>query len=156
MEIFKDIKGYPDYQVSDQGRVWNAKTQRMLKPSIRPNGYFQVNMVAANGLRKKEYIHRLVALTFIENPDNKPQIDHIDRDRGNNTVNNLRWVSSSENQRNTTQNHPINQYDQDGILIAEYQSIAAAVEAVNGTTSGMYSHLQGKAKTYKGFVFKTI
>ena len=101
MEFFKDIKGYPGYQVSDQGRVWNAKTQRMLKPSVRPNGYYQVNMVAANGLRKKEYIHRLVALTFIDNPDNLPQVDHIDRDRGNNKVANLRWASASANQRNT-------------------------------------------------------
>lgn len=156
MEIFKDIKGYPNYQVSNCGRVWNAKTQRMLKPSEKPNGYLQVNMIAANGLRKKEYIHRLVALTFLENPNNLPQCDHIDRNRSNNNVDNLRWVDASANQRNTAQNHRLRQYDKEGNFIADYDSVAAAIEAVNGTISGMYSHLQGKAATYKGFVYKTI
>lgn len=154
MEIFKDIKGYPNYQISNYGRVWNTNTQRYLKPSPKENGYMAVNMVAINGKRKKEYLHRLVAIAFIDNPDNLPQIDHIDRDRSNNKVENLRWVSSSQNQRNTANNRQISQYDKDGNLIATFGSIAEAVESVNGSTSGMYSYLQGRTQYYKGFTWK--
>ena len=151
MEIFKDIKGYPDYQVSNCGRVWNVKTQRMLKPSVKANGYLQINMIAANGLRKKEYVHRLVALTFLENPNNLPQCDHIDRNRSNNNVENLRWVDASTNQRN--RDNKISQYDKEGNLIKTYNSITEAIEAVGGTSGGLYSYFQGRAKYYKGFTW---
>lgn len=154
MEIFKDIQGYPNYQISNQGRIWNIKTQRYIKPSIKNNGYYGVNLVAVNGKRKKEYLHRLIALAFIDNPNNLPQVDHIDRNRENNAVDNLRWVSASTNQRNTKQNRQIRQYDKEGNLIASFGSIAEAVKTVNGSISGMYSYLQGRSKYYKGYIWK--
>ena len=154
MEMFKDIKGYPGYQISSEGKIWNTKTQRYLKPSRKPNGYYQINLVAANGKRKKEYLHRLLALVFIDNPNNYPEVDHIDRNRENNSLSNLRWVSKSQNQRNTSNNRQISQYDKVGNLIATYGSIAEAVEAVDGSISGMYSYLQGKSRYYKGFIWK--
>ena len=154
MEIFKDIKGYPGYQISNLGRVWNENTQHYLKASLKPNGYYQINLIAANGKRKKEYIHRLVALTFIDNPNNYPEVDHIDRNRRNNDWRNLRWVSRNTNARNTARNRKVAQYDKDGNLIKIHNSIAEAVERVNGSTSGIYSYFRLGHSYYKGYIFK--
>lgn len=102
-EIFKDIKGYVGYQISNEGRVWSIKSQRYLKQNTN-GGYKRVCLMAPNGKKKFEYVHRLVALHFIDNPEGKTQVDHIDRNRENNTVENLRWVSVVENNNNRKDN----------------------------------------------------
>ena len=62
-----------------------------------PSGYLQINLVAANGKRKKELVHRLVAITFIDNPENKPEVNHINHIRDDNRLENLEWVTHGEN-----------------------------------------------------------
>jgi hypothetical protein len=79
------------------GRVWNSKTQRYIKSFANNKGYHQVNVVAANGKRKKELVHRLVALTFIPNPLGYSEVNHIDRNPSNNTLENLEWVDRKSN-----------------------------------------------------------
>ncbi len=96
-EVFKDIKGYRGYQISNKGRVWNAKKQRFVATFHNNNGYEQVHMYANNGKRKHELVHRLVALAFIDNPENKPEVNHINHIRDDNDVENLEWVTKSEN-----------------------------------------------------------
>ena len=103
MEIFKDIKGYPSYQISNMGRIWSAKSHKYLSPFINNSGYLQINIIAANGKRKGELIHRLVALAFVDNPEGKPEVDHIDKDKMNCRADNLRWATRSEN--NLNKNH---------------------------------------------------
>lgn len=102
MEIFKDIKGYPGYQISNFGRVWSAKSNKYMKPVANNAGYLQIKLIAANGKRKGELVHRLVALHFIDNPNGKPEVNHKDRNKVNNHVDNLEWVTHGEN--NTLQN----------------------------------------------------
>lgn len=155
-EIWKDIKGYPGYQISNLGRVWNGNTQRILKPSKMPKGYYQINMVAINGKRKKELVHRLVALAFIPNPDGLPEVDHKDRDRGNNKAENLQWTTRSGNCRNSSQNRRIAQFDIEGNLIREYNSLVEAAEAVNGAISSFYSYFRRGQHTYKNYIWKLI
>ena len=96
-EIWKDIKGYPGYQISNLGRVWSSKRNRYMKPVANNGGYLQIKLIAVNGKRKNELVHRLVALHFIDNPDNKPEVNHINHIRDDNRVSNLEWVSKSEN-----------------------------------------------------------
>ena len=92
MEIWRDINGYPNYEVSTFGNVRNKRTLRVLKPFYNnKRKYLLVD------LGKKIQVHRLVALAFIDNPDNLPQIDHIDYDPSNNNINNLRWISPKDN-----------------------------------------------------------
>lgn len=158
MEIFKDIKGYPNYQISNKGRVWNVRTQRMLKPSKKENGYYQINLVAINGKRKKEYIHRLIALTFIDNPNNYPEVNHIDRDRGNNVLENLEWCDRKHNMRNASTNRPLEVYDLNGNLLYRFGSLVECAEALNGSAQGIYSYLYGKTNSpyLKKYIIKEI
>ena len=96
-EIWKDIKGYEGlYQISNTGRVWSVQRQKYLMAYIA-NGYYKVDLYAKNGKRKKEYVHRLVALAFIDNPNNLPQVNHIDGNKINDNVENLEWVTVKEN-----------------------------------------------------------
>ena len=147
MEIFKDIQGYPNYQVSNMGRIWNTKTQRMLTPSEMPNGYYQINLIAVNGKRKKELVHRLVALTFIPNPNKYPEVEHKDRDRGNNTADNLCWVDRSLNNRNTSQNRIVKVY-KNGEFIEEC-CLTRAAEIIGCSRSTIYSYFYRKQKYIK-------
>lgn len=91
------ITDFPNYEVSDAGEVRNVITGNVLKGGLDRCGYCRVTLSD----RKVHKVHRLVALHFIENPENKPCVDHIDRDRTNNHVNNLRWATVSENNQNT-------------------------------------------------------
>jgi len=94
-----EIEGYSDYLIHDDGRVWSKKGKgRFLEPR-KIKGYHQVCLYR-DGKRKSVYASRLVALNFIPNPENKPEVDHIDRNPSNNHVSNLRWVTRQENQDN--------------------------------------------------------
>jgi hypothetical protein len=101
-EIFLIINDYPNYEISNKGRVYNNKTGVLLKPRKDANGYYYVNL-CKNGKQKHFCIHRLVAIAFIPNPKNLPCIDHINRIRTDNRLENLRWCSYSENNINKLQ-----------------------------------------------------
>lgn len=107
-EIWKDIKGYEGfYKISSYGRIMNTGIYRdgrrynpkVLIPNTDIHGYKYVSLYK-EGKVKSVKVHRLVAEAFIPNPENKPCIDHIDTDRTNNRVNNLRWVTYKENANN--------------------------------------------------------
>lgn len=100
-EIWKDVKGYEGlYQVSNLGRIWSVRLQRILKP-YNANGYFKIDLTAKNGKRKKEYIHRLVALAFLVNDQGYNVVNHIDGNKHNNSVKNLEWCSYSQNSKHS-------------------------------------------------------
>lgn len=104
-EEWRDVVGYEGkYQVSNLGRVRSLNYMRtgrvqILKPKISKYGYSEVTLLN-NGITKGHKVSRLVAFAFIPNPNNKPYIDHIDTNRHNDRVNNLHWVTHSENMRN--------------------------------------------------------
>ena len=96
-EIWKDIKGYPEYQISNKGRIWSKYRNRYKSTWINNRGYEIVNLIAVNGKWKHESVHRLVALTFIDNPEHKPEVNHINHIRDDNRMENLEWVTHGEN-----------------------------------------------------------
>lgn len=103
MEIWKDIKGYEGYyQISNLGgiksfpRNGTISTVYMLKPTLTKNGYYKVTLSKPNNTTYL-LVHRIVAETFIPNPENKPEVNHIDGDKLNNCVDNLEWCTSKEN-----------------------------------------------------------
>lgn len=100
-EIWKAIDGYKNYQVSSYGNVKNTHTNRLLKPLGNKNGYQYISL--CKGAKPKFYLlHRLVALTFLENPEKKRCVDHINKQKRNNNVSNLRFATHSENAQNVS------------------------------------------------------
>ena len=122
--MMKDIPNYEGlYSATEDGRIWsypkriNSFKGKWLKLQImtntknrnKPRSNYMVYLYK-NGEGKRFLVHRLVALTFIPNPENKPQINHKDGNPLNNNVNNLEWVTSSENIRHGIKNGLINNY----------------------------------------------
>ena len=167
-EIFKDIPYYDGmYQISNLGRVYSKKSNRFLAIKDNGRGYQQVQLWK-NNKGKHEYIHRLVALAFIPNPDNLPQVNHKDEDKLNNCVDNLEWCdckynnnygTARERGRETLLNRgcnctKVNQYDLDGNYIATYRSMREA-ERVNGLANGSLSAtFKNNYKQWGGYIWK--
>ena len=123
-EEWKDIKSYRGfYQVSNLGKIKNLKRKEvLLKPYISKQGYLNVKLIDPYFKKGNNYlVHRLVAEAFIPNPENKPQVNHKDGNKLNNSVDNLEWVTSSENNQHAY-NTGLNKYKQKyfGKPVAQY------------------------------------
>lgn len=93
-EEFRPIKDYENYYISSCGRVLNTKTGRFLKMNDNGHGYLSVRFRKGG---KNYYIHRLVAETFIDNPNNYETVDHINGLKSDNRVENLQWLTQKDN-----------------------------------------------------------
>lgn len=174
IEIWKDIKGYEGkYQVSNLGNVKSLNYNRTKKEHLLGlyscRGYLQV-VLSKNCICKKFLVHRLVAEAFIENPDNLPQVNHIDENKLNNRVDNLEWCGAKYNtnfgtrlQRimftrivNNGKKAPkkIDQYSLDGKFIKTWNS--GAELAKNGfNRANIWKCCNGLLKTSKGYIWKS-
>lgn len=97
-ELWKPVPDFEDYHISTLGRVKSFKysNPRIMRPKLGDGGYLNISL-SKNGERKTLLISRLVAICFIHNTNNKPQVDHVNGDKFNCRVTNLRWATSSEN-----------------------------------------------------------
>jgi hypothetical protein len=104
LKIRKEIPGYEGlYSITTDGKVWSyerehnlggIKAGRWLK--VGSNGKYKTVQLHKDGKRNQKYVHRLIAETFIPNPENKPTVDHIDRHISNNFISNLTWATYKE------------------------------------------------------------
>jgi hypothetical protein len=96
----KDIVGYEGlYGIEEDGRVWSYKNNRF--KAVRFKDRYYTIKLSKDNIQKYHFLHRLIAEAYIPNPDNKPFVDHINREKTDNRIDNLRWVTSSENKINT-------------------------------------------------------
>tara|TARA_R110002012_G_scaffold74843_1_gene189564 strand:- start:3 stop:635 length:633 start_codon:yes stop_codon:yes gene_type:complete len=112
-EVWKEIPDFPDYKISTLGNIMSKKRGdwHPLCPCTKKTGYVSINLTENKKLKNWK-IHRLVALAFIPNPDNLPTVDHIDRNRHNNNLSNLRWATRHDQQMNTCRTrHDITETD---------------------------------------------
>lgn len=94
----KDIKGYEGlYGITSCGKVWSYRSKKFLSPD-KTSGYERV-ILQKNGDKKRFLVHRLVADAYIPNPNNLPEVDHIDGNKRKNCANNLQWMSGLDNTR---------------------------------------------------------
>lgn len=168
-EEWRIIKGFSNYEVSNTGFVRNANTYYILKNRITKNGYCQVSLKDdITGKFKNQYIHRLVALAFIENPEDKVYVNHKDGNKTNNNISNLEWSTPGENQhhrhvilnKRITSNRKIGMFDKiTGEKIKEFNSILEGA-AYFGKDSrenidNALSHKKGQQTAY-GYVWKYL
>lgn len=104
--FYVTIEGYSNYKINPDGNVKNVKTNKVLKPHLKKNGYYCVNL-SRNGKCKTKYIHKLVAESFLTKYDAKHVVDHINGVKTDNRIENLRYISSSMNSRNKLSSNKI-------------------------------------------------
>lgn len=97
----KEVVGFKEYHICEDGRVFSMKKNRYLLPRVDRHGYSYVTLTKGDGKSVYKSIHRLVAIAFVPNPDNKPQVNHKDCNKRNNHVSNLEWVTQLENNIHT-------------------------------------------------------
>jgi len=165
-EIWKDIEGFEGlYQASNFIKVMNVRTGMILTPSFdKTTGYYRVILYKNSKQKHRYLLHRLIAQTFIPNPDNLPTVDHINRIRTDNRIENLRWADYRLQQENCDKepqiiaskescSKPVLQYTKDGQLIAEYPSIMEAGRNTGINQSSICQCCLGKRKSAGGFVW---
>ena len=168
--IWKQSLRYPKYEGSPEGLIRNGKTKLILKPRVSNSGYLTVNLYDENGKNHTVLVHRFVAEIFIPNPNNFPQINHLDENKLNNNILNLAWVTSQENMNynnryeramNTrkagstkTRPMPVLQYSKNGIFIKEYPSITEAERQTGNHSSNICKALKGIYNTCGGYIWK--
>lgn len=189
MEIWKDVLGYEGiYKISNLGRIESAeriiyrtdkrgyeytykRKGRILKNVLRSSGYYSVSLLNNSGKAKQVAVHRLVGLAFLENPLNKPQLNHIDGVKTNNSVDNLEWVDAKENsihayklglskgvKRYGKDNHrskKVKRISKDGV-IKIYDSMNQAHREDGFDTGQICRCCNNDTKTHKGFKWEYV
>ncbi len=162
-EIWKDITGYEGrYQVSNFGRVKRLLkngNEKFLSGKKDKDGYIEI-ILSANQRKKYFRLHRLVADAFIPNPENKPQINHKDRNKKNNSVANLEWVTCSENVVHSFETgrkiykRPIVQYTKNMEVVSYWNSIREAGRSLNIAVNNISSCCGGKLPSAGGYIWR--
>lgn len=163
----KKIEGYPDYEVTEDGRVYSHKSNRWLKQNKNSNGYPSVSL-SINGRTKTIGLHRLVAEAYLPNTENKPCVNHIDGNKCNNNIKNLEWCTYKENYNHALDTGlrtqppppkspiPVAQLDLKNNVINVYPSIIEASRQTGLCESTIRKSLLKKENIGGGFKWKKI
>lgn len=172
MDEWAIIEGFGErYIVSTRGEIKNAKSEKVLKPSVSPTGYLFCRLCRPNLPPKNMFVHRAVAETFIANPKNKTQVNHKDGNKANNSVNNLEWVTPSENTlhsfrvlgragslkekfgKSNGNSRPVYQYDLNGNFVQSWDAVSDAARAIGCSPCQIINQMAGRIVTCHGFLW---
>ena len=146
----KQILHYKDYTIDENGNIYSYKNnkRKQLKPWLDGKGNYLMIGLSENNVITKYLVHRLVAITFLPNPNNCSDVDHIDHNMTNNNVNNLRWLTHKENLHHSyeiqdqVRNYIIVQLFHEEKYIGTFKSISLACRYANKKYGVSYSGLQ--------------
>lgn len=162
MEIWKTSSKYSDYEVSTEGRIKRKSTGTTLVATDDSRGYPAVTVFDHNGQHTKN-VHRIVAETFLPNPDGKIAVNHKDGNKRNNHISNLEWVTNSENMKHAYRTGLKARPDTCGspkrrVRIVEtgevFDSVGDCARAINGDQAHIFNCLSGRYHTHKGYHFE--
>lgn len=163
-EVWKDVVGYEGrYKVSNTGKIYSTISNKCLALRINKSGYSQINLYKDCD-RQMFSIHRLVAQAFIPNPENKPQVNHIDEDKTNNTSSNLELVTSKENKNHGTRLYRSAMKKRKSIRctniesgeVIVYDSQISASNDLSIEITYINNVLRGRQKTTGGYTFEYV
>lgn len=172
MERWKKVKGFPNYSVSDKGRVRDDKRDHIKARRVDRRGYSDISLYD-KGKEFHKKVHRLVAEAFIDNPEEKEFVNHIDGNKLNNSASNLEWVTCSENTQHAyatglakphptygmlgkknpnggAKGKPIYCYETDEV----YKSSADCARKLGIRDRGINDTLKGRQHSHRGYHFK--
>jgi heat shock protein HspQ len=155
----KQIEGYTGYFVDQNGNLYsnrhkkyNGIPTKLIQFNLK--GYLAIKLWDENNKVKTVLSHKIIAKAFIPNPEKKPHIDHIDRNKRNNNISNLRWCTHQENMQNKDYVRHILQMDKFGNVINEFKSVRDAARKLLINGGNLNECVNGNRKSAGGFLFK--
>lgn len=161
VETFVKIEGFNNYEVSNLGKIRNIKSGRTLKPYLDNNGYLRLCLCEKN---KKKFLslHRIIATAFIDNPEGKPCVNHIDENKLNNDLSNLEWCTVRENNVHGTKikriaeklSQKVIQLDLNDNVLNTFESMVQAERETGIPIQNISSCCNGKRKSAGGYKWR--
>ena len=160
---WREVKEYSNYEVNQLGEIRHKKRQKILKPRDNNGGYQYVNF-KINGKNTNFAVHRIVANAFIPNPNGYTEVNHKDYNKKNNCVDNLEWVSSSQNKQHSylkqenkkSRGKAVNQYTKEGIFLKTFNSVSDAAKELGCCVAAISNCCLGRTKTSQGFQWSFV
>ena len=161
VETFVKVVGFDNYEVSNLGKIRNIKSRRVLKPQLRRDGYL-MHGLWKNNKKKHLLLHRIVATAFIDNPEEKPQVNHIDENKLNNNLSNLEWCTARENIVHGTRtkrsaekcSQKVIQLDLNDNVLNVFKSMVQAGRETGIPTGNISRCCNGKLKSAGGYKWR--
>lgn len=155
MEEWKDVVRYENlYEVSNLGRIRNKKSKKIFKGCKDKDGYL-ITTLRKDGIKRTERIHRLVAESFLFNPNNYSVINHKDENKLNNSVDNLEWCDVAYN-NSYSKSKLLGQYDDNNNLIKIWKNSKEAQKKLNIWATNIRNCCNGRVPRAGGFVWKFL
>ena len=160
-ETFVKIEGFEKYEVSNLGKIRNIKSGRIIKPQLDKDGYL-THCLYGHDKRKFLFLHRIIATAFIDNPEGKPCVNHIDENKLNNDLSNLEWCSVRENLIHGTRtkraseklSQKVIQLDLNDNVLNIFESMTQAEQETGVDASSISKCCNGKLKSAGGFKWR--
>lgn len=160
----KEILGFPGYYIEETGQIWSEKSKCYRKLTMNKGGYLYTSLRDDNGKSKIFLIHRLVAQYFIPNPNNLPEVNHINEDKTDNRVENLEWCTTEYNLNYGTRLERMRESATKKrgkkVKCLEtqkiYPSMSAASREIGLNVTGIWNVCKGKQKTCGGYTWEYV